>query len=196
MADSIDMTAFHDAIVHAFKEKYPDFHVQFYRGSERGEREKIPVPCMLLDCEEFEVTAEEDTGTGQIPTTWHFEAVIIIKELDVPRARFTIRAIAASVAAWLKLKRWPIPNDPDGKCFRTGAARVQGAYRDNFYQEFDQYAAWRVEWTQEINLGDNVWLEPGGLIPSHIWLGQAPDIGPGHEADYVELTKDAGPGDE
>lgn len=192
MAGSIDMIALHDAIVHEFKTRYPDFHVQFYRGSERGEKEEMPVPCILLDCEEFEVN-EDDSGTEQIPTTWSFEALIIIKELGVPRARFIIRAIAASVSSWLKLRRWEIPNDPEGRKFRTGPARVAGAYRDGFNSQLDQYAAWRVEWRQDIDLGDDYWLQPGDLIPDHIWLGMAPDIGKGHEDDYVELTKDTGP---
>lgn len=193
MAGAINIIEFHDAIVHAFKERYPDFHVQFYRGSERGEKEEIPVPCILLDCEEFEVDEDQDSGTEQLPTMWNFEALIIIKELNVPRARFTIRAIAASVATWLKLKRWEIPNDPDGKKFRTGAAHVTGAYRDGFNSQLDQYAAWRVEWRQAIDLGDDYWLQPGDLVPDHIWLGMAPNIGEGHKDDYVELTKDTGP---
>lgn len=184
MADNIDMIAFHDAIVHQLKERYPDFHIQFYRGSERGEKEQMPVPCILLDCEEFEVDEDADSGTEQLPTVWNFEALIIIKELNVPRARFTIRAIASSLATFLKLRRWNIPNDPEGKKFRTGPARVTGAYRDAFYTQLDQFAAWRVEWRQAIDLGDNIWFEPGDLVPDHVWLGQAPDIGFGHEDDY------------
>jgi hypothetical protein len=47
-------------------------------------------------------------------------------------------------------------------------------------------ALWAVTWKQTIRLGDSVWDEQG-FLPTQVYLGQAPQIGDGHEADYEPI---------
>ncbi len=92
-----------------------------------------------------------------------------------------IRKFSAAFAAWLRLKRWPGVS--------TDAAQVIGCYPDEFDPDLDQYEVWRVEWSQVLYLGTNVWTNEG-KIPTQVFVGNNPKIGTGHEADYAKLETD------
>jgi hypothetical protein len=58
---------------------------------------------------------------------------------------------------------------------------------DAFDPAFDKFEVWAVEWDQQIDLGENVWSGEG-ITPDKVLIGFSPDIGPGQEAEYSELS--------
>lgn len=188
----VDPAAIHDAMVAQLKAQFPQFKtVQFYRGAEQGERSTLPVPALLLDCDSFDLDADTDIGTGQITTTWNFEVRIIISDIRDPRSRFTIRNLAASVAQFIHMRRWLIPDGDGIKCYPTGVGKVTGAERDDFDPTLDKFEVWRVDWQQDMSIGDNVWIDPAAMRPDVLHLGITPDIGPGNEDKYWTVKPDS-----
>lgn len=173
------LDAVHDGIVAAIAAQFPDLKtVEAYRL----DRKSLPVPACLIELTEMDAVPDSDPGTNQLAVNARFEALLVIgfrQGLKNPKRE--IRKLAASVAHFVRNKRWGCP---------IGAAEVVGAYPDDFVPELDQFECWRVEWQQLIYLGEeNVWQdEPGATPPSRIFLGFVPNVGAGHEADYTEVT--------
>jgi hypothetical protein len=179
MADAvteITLDALHAAIETAIKAAFPDLQtVEFYRD-DRGDH--IPVPACLLELTEFENTPTDDAGTGQIAMNARFEARFILG-FKTPKVKLEARKLAAAFAAWLKLRRWPgVPTDE---------AQVIGAYPDDFAPELDKYEVWRVEWQQLVFLGESAWKNDGVPVTT-VFIGFAPNTGPEHIQDYVQLV--------
>ncbi len=47
---------------------------------------------------------------------------------------------------------------------------------------------WAVRWTHKVRFGTSVWA--GGATPIEVYLGQEPQVGEGHEADYERVVPD------
>jgi hypothetical protein len=170
----ITLEDLHDKITSAIQAKFPDLvTVEFYRE----DREQLPVPACLLDLLEFEDGQATDPGTGQLAVMARFEADLILG-FRTPRAKLSARVLAAAFSQFISQRRWP-------GC-PVGAAQAIHAYRNDFKPELDQYEVWTVEWRQEIHLGETVWK--GGAPPQTVFLGCTPDIGLGHEPDYVQVA--------
>lgn len=173
-----DLDALHAAIVEDIKAQFPDLQtVEFYRTDER---KGMPLPAVILDLTEFENQPDADPGTEQLAVTARFEAEIIMG-FRVPNVKREVRKFAAAFAAWMRLRRFTREN------VHTGPAQVIGCYPDDFNPELDQYEVWRVEWSTVLHLGNTVWTNEG-TIPTQVFLGQAPDIGAGHEDDYTRVV--------
>lgn len=173
----LDLDALHDAIVADIKAQFPDLQtVDFYRTDER---KGLPLPAVLLDLTEFEGEPDLDPGTEQLAVTARFEAEIIFG-FRTPNVKREIRKFSAAFAAWLRLRRWT--------GISTDAAKVIGCYPDDFNPELDNYEVWRVEWSQVLYLGNNVWTNDG-TIPTTVLAGYVPQIGIGHEDDYTVVAK-------
>lgn len=192
----IDLDTLHAAIVADIKAKFPDLRtVEFYRGegNDHDDRKTLPVPACLLNLTELEASEENDPETGQLAAIAHFEAELVIR-FTTPNAKRSIRKLAAAFAAWLHKRRWVDPNNPSKK-LPTGPAMVVGAYQDDFSsmmpgmrdKPLDQYEVWKVEWRQEVHLGESVWTDEG-VVPTTVFLGMAPEIGPSHIDDYVQIV--------
>ena len=170
----INFTTLQETIVATVKAKYPSLlAVEF----DREDREGLEIPACLLDMPEFEGASEIDPGTGQIAVMARFEAEFILG-FRTPRAKLAAREMAGAFAAFIHQARWP-----GGK---TGPAEHIHAYKSDFKPELDQYEVWCVEWRQVVHLGTSVWNNDG-IVPQ-IVFSWSPDIGNGHEADYVPLT--------
>lgn len=50
------------------------------------------------------------------------------------------------------------------------------------------FGIWAVRWTQKVRFGTSVWT--GGATPTEVYLGQEPNVGEGHEADYDRVVPD------
>lgn len=186
---NVDLAALHAAIVADIQAQFPALvTVEFYRE----DRKDLPKPACLLELTELESLPEDDPGTEQLAVMAKFEAELVIS-FRTPQAKQSIRLLAASLAAWLRLRRWNDQANP-GKKLPTGAALVIGAYQDDFAvmggqrdQAIEQFEVWRVEWQQIIHLGATVWTDEG-TTPSIVYMGQAPEVGTGNEGDYVQVS--------
>jgi hypothetical protein len=177
---NVDLDALHDAIVADIKAQFPSIQtVEFYRTEERkGGLVGLPLPAIILDLSEMEPDMEIDPGTEQLAVHARFEAEIIFG-FQTPDVKRAIRKFAAAFGAWLRLRRWT--------GVRTGPAYVTSMHRSEFNPELDQYEVWCVEWTQPVHLGDTVWTNDG-TVPTQVFAGYSPDIGAGHQGDYMKVT--------
>ena len=75
----------------------------------------------------------------------------------------------------------------------TGETRIApdlaaiGQSHDGRDHAFDNFEVWAVEWDQQVDLGANIWAGEG-VTPQTVSIGFAPDIGPGHEANYSDIS--------
>lgn len=184
----VDMATLHDAIVADIKAAFPALvTVEFYRE----DRKELPKPACLLELTELEALPDDDPGTEQLAVMAKFEAELVIG-FTTPQAKQSIRLLAAALSAWLRKRRWTnysgsTPKLPAGEC------QVIGAYQDDFTvlgrdndKGLPQYEVWRVEWQQIVHLGKTVWTDEG-VVPSQVFLGQAPAVGTGKEDEYTQV---------
>ncbi|HDR9259626.1 TPA: hypothetical protein QDB21_005648 [Burkholderia vietnamiensis] len=183
----VQVSAYQDAVVAQIQAAFPDFKtVEFDREElDRDELEGADLPAILLDLSEFEESSEDDRANGQLPMRGRIEARVIVG-YRTTRAKTAARSAAGTLAAWLRLKRFT------GANVWTEPARVIGAYRDDFAPGCDRYVVWRVEWTQVLHLGENVWQD-GGTTPSNPTYSFAPDIGLGNESSYQPVFTQGAP---
>lgn len=172
------LDAIHAGIVNAIKAKFPDLKtVEAYRL----DRKSIPTPACLIEMSEMEVDMDIDPGTEQLAVNARFEARFLIGfRQGAKNPKMEVRKLAAAFASFARLKRWGCP---------IGPADVIGCSQDDFDPELDQYECWRVDWQQVIHLGETMWTDEGSVPTPH--FSWAPEIGAGHEADYVNPEGDA-----
>lgn len=170
----IKLTELHATITAAIQAQFPGLAtVEFYRE----DRTDVTAPACLLDVPEWEGDASVDPGTGQLAVMMRFEAEFIMG-FRTPDVKLAVRELAAAFSVFLHQRRWP-----GGK---TGPAEQIHAYKSDFKPQLDQYEVWCVEWHQVVHLGDSVWTNEG-IVPTTVFLGQAPEIGTGNEAEYDQV---------
>lgn len=169
----IDLGTVHQAIIDAVAAQFPDVVTV---ADYRDDRDRLPLPAILIELEDMEGAPDEDPGTGQLAMMARFVARVIIG-FRTPTAEREIRRLAGALGAFVRLNRW---NQP------IGPAEVLVIGPDAFAPELDRYVIWRVEWQQVVHLGASVWTNEGD-IPVTVLVGVAPDIGTGHEADYQDI---------
>jgi hypothetical protein len=162
----INLDALFSVIEEEIRRQFPDFlSVEF----DREEASAPPAaPACILEMTEAEKYQDQDPGTEQLAMTCRFEARLLIA-FNQPRAKSEVRKLALAFAAWMHLRRWGMQGQP------TGPAEIIGAYRDDFSPVLDKYEAWRVEWTQEIHIGQSVWTDEGTPPAAYIRLDPAAD---------------------
>jgi hypothetical protein len=173
---AIDLDAFHAAVVAAIKAQFPIFEtVEDYPE----DRKPVTTPACLIEIEEMDADDADDAGTEQQTMKMKCAARIILG-LRTPQMRRTARKLCGSFAAFLRFNKFGQP---------VGEGRVIGAYQDAFEPELDQYEVWRVEWSHLAYFGTDVWLPDSSVIvPAGVYVGWAPDIGTGHEQDYLKVA--------
>jgi hypothetical protein len=165
----------HQVITDAIKAQFPNLStVEFYRE----DRDGVTAPACLLDMTEMENVPDDDPGTGQLAMDCRFESEIILG-FRTPGVKLEARKLAAAMAVWLRLRRWP--------GIECGPVEVIGCYPDHFNPKLDQYEVWRVEWHQVINLGVNEW-NVAGDVPTIVLGSWKPEIGQANADKYVEIS--------
>lgn len=168
------LDAVHSGIIDAINAKFPALAtVEAYRL----DRKSLRVPACLIELTSLDTFTEPDPGTEQLAVMAQFEAKFVISfKQGAANPKLEIRKLAASFAHFAKFQRWGCP---------IGPAEILGIYQDDFDPELDQFEVWRVEWQQIIHLGASVWEMPPDWIPTEVYLGFAPNIGPAHIDDYI-----------
>lgn len=171
----------HAAILSAIRERFPDLAtVDTYRL----DRQDTPMPACLINLTEMTTQDTEDPGTGQIAVEARFEAHLLVG-FKTENAHLAVRELAAALMAFARLNRWGVAGGV------IGPAMVTGAWEDDFTPALQQYECMRVEWSQIVWLGQDIWAEQGAVpVP---FYGLAPAIGKGHEADYIQLNGETPP---
>jgi len=186
MTTETDLAQLHDIIVDTLKAQFPEMNtVEFYRDDPDGRAplSAADLPACILDMTELEEDPEQEPGTDQLAARVRFEAELVLP-FRALRSKLEIRLQAVAFASYLrKRSRWPGIN-------QAGRIEAINAYRSDFQPQLDQYEVWRVEWRQLLHFGTDVWADlPGDPVtPSTVFLGQAPDIGPGNESKYDQVA--------
>lgn len=186
MTTETDLTQLHTIIVDTLKAQFPAMKtVEFYRDAtdEREQLHAADLPACILNLTELEEDPEQEPGTDQLAARFRFEAELVLP-FRALNPKLAVRLQAAAFASYLrKRSRWPGIN-------QAGRIEAINAYKSDFQPELDQYEVWRVEWRQLLHIGTDVWADlPGDPgTPTTVFLGMAPDIGPGHEPDYAQVA--------
>ena len=186
-----NLAALHQAIVEVSAAAFPGVHFEFYREDRTslpfgdGLAGHDPMAYALLDLAEFEPGDTADPGTGQQAMIAKFEAEIVMKSLPAD-ARLSVRALAAAFAAFIRKQ---VRFRPD--LVFQGQARVAGCYKSDFSPELDQYEVWRVEWMQEVWLGQGtIWMPDPSIPapPNQVLFSFVPVVGTAYEPEYKDIT--------
>lgn len=177
-----DLAALHAAIVDTSAAAFPGVHFEFYRVDRKnlpfgdGLGTNPPKAYCLLELSDMDAS-DFDPGTDQQAVGAKFEAEIIVKSLQVD-SRLLIRALAGSYAAFLRKQlRWP--------GVLNGPIKVDGCYKDDFSPELDQFEVWRVEWVQDVWMGDVSEVLPPR--PTQVLFSYVPMVGIPYEPNYIPL---------
>lgn len=178
----VDLDQLHDVIEEKLRSQFPAFKlVQFYRDEEER---KVPgqqeLPALLLELTNFDINADGDAGTEQMPLIAKFEARII-DTFNQRRAKINVRKLAAAVALYIFQNKHFTGLGPYG----VGVSALGDISEDAFFPELDRYEVWRVDFSTQIVVGENVWAE-SGETPTPVF-SYAPEIGAAHEDKYQEL---------
>lgn len=166
--NAVDLDTLHDAIKAAFTAQFEDAAVDFYPRP----GDKIGSPSIFLEIEDIVADDPDDVGTEQLAVTLMFNAYVVLSYKD-PNKK-AIKKFAASVMSYVRGRRWGQP---------VGPANVVIASPDKVIGQPDDYECMRIEFTHEAMLGADVFAGDG-VIPTEVYLGYAPDIGPPHIDDY------------
>lgn len=149
-------------------------------------RRKITVPAILVELADL-TALDPDLGTEQLRLTARLEARIILDQVPapgIPPPDLAAMQLALAIA-------WAIhqlPRQPG-----AGPVKAINIEPDQFRPDLAGYAAWRIEWTHEVWLGDSVWDVEPGEPPSEVWVGYSPRIGEEHLDDYLLVSEPEDP---
>lgn len=185
MADAIagvDFDQLHDVIEEKLRAQFPVFKlVQFYRDEEERKAPTAKeLPALFLELTSFEIDDQGDMGTEQLPLIARFEARII-DTFNQRRAKINVRKLAAGVALYIFQNKHFTQLGKYG----VGVSSVEDISEDAFFPELDRFEVWRVDFSTQIVVGENVWAE-SGVTPTPVF-SYSPEIGLGHEDKYQEL---------
>lgn len=135
-------------------------------------------PAQELEVKLASIDSANPSSTGQLTAQTRWTARVLVEEGQAD-ADLQVRDLAASVAVAV--------NEASRFGQLVGPAKVLRIGEDAALPRPAGYLAWTVEWTHEVDLGQSAW-EGTGILPSQVYLGHSPDIGPGHEPDYTEVT--------
>lgn len=176
MADAITTEVLHEGIKQALKEAFPDLETVDDYPTEKG---KIKTPAAFLNMAAIEPgDSGGDDGTERLDSVLRWEISIIMGKVPTKEVKRQTRMRAADVALWVHGNRFDL---------RVRPAEFIRAEADDFSPELSRYAPWLIEFEQSVPLGASVW-DGTAVVPTEVYVGQEPDTGPEHEADYVKVT--------
>lgn len=135
-------------------------------------KDRIALPAVFIELSDME--PGPDIGSGETTLICRFEARIIVDPILSRHCQQAVQ-LASQLAVLLRAQTWDVQVEP---------AEFVQAMQDWTKPELDGYVVWLVEWTHQLYLGVEEWPWPDEP-PGSLVFGFSPDIGPGHEADYV-----------
>lgn len=175
----VDLAALHEAIKAQVQAAFPGFAVDYYPRPE--ESFKMP-KAIYLELEEFEPSDPPQTGTEQLEVTLRWSAILVF---DYKKGnKLAIRQLAAAFAQLITNNRWGKPVGP-GVFVSSHPESFQYGHQ-NFPDQHTDYETWRVSWTHEAALGDNVW-EPMGTLVTEVFAGRGDADDPSSAIAYEQV---------
>lgn len=120
-------------------------------------RDRVRLPALFLELAELEPGT--DPGNGRVGMVCRFEAYLIVAS-EVTGHHHQVAQLVTQLVVLLRAQYWGLDH--------LEAAEFVQAGPDWTKPELDGYTVWKVEWTQQIYLGEEQWpwpdAEPGELI--------------------------------
>jgi hypothetical protein len=137
-------------------------------------------PTLLISIGSIGESESVGDGTELLPLT----VVVYVMTKDQPRlSRFE---------AALNLVESLHERVNDNNFDFDGARTAKNIAAKNLFSgdiERQKVALWAVRWTQNVLVGESL-FDDDGVVPTDLYVGITPDIGPGHEQDYVKVEVD------
>jgi hypothetical protein len=111
--------------------------------------DRVHLPALFLEL--AEVDPGTDPGSGQVGLECRMHAYIIIAS-EQPQHHHQAAQLATQLAVLLRAQYWDLED--------IDAAEFVQAGPDWTKPELDGYTVWKVEWTQQIYLGEEQWPWP------------------------------------
>lgn len=112
-------------------------------------RDRVHLPALFLELAEVEPGT--DPGNGRVGLKCRFDAYLIVAA-ELPRHHHQAAQLATQLAVLLHAQYWELDNVDVAEFVQAGA--------DWTKPELDGYTVWKVEWTQQIYLGEEQWPWP------------------------------------
>lgn len=180
----ITLRELHTAMVRSFADRYAE-QVETIGAYDpfpdvtSQDPQALVTPALLLEL--VDIAPGEDDGTERVPLrlTLAAHCILSFRTADL---QIELREFAADVLAHVRHNRWGYP----------AAARAPeqvSAQAGEFRPDLAGFDSWQVTWEQTVHVGTDVWA--GGIAPTEVYLGIAPEIGAAYVDDYVRI--DAAP---
>ncbi|MGE4296938.1 MAG: hypothetical protein AB7E47_02820 [Desulfovibrionaceae bacterium] len=133
-------------------------------------------PAVMSACLGLSVVGDPGTGERDVELVL---ASFVVSQGAADPAAVKAREIVEALVLLLAEERW-------GQANTMAPTRISA---DNLFGASGEsgVALWAVSWRQVIRIGANVWAESENPLKQAL-VGRAPNIGTGHEGDYVLVT--------
>lgn len=174
-----NFTALHDAMVQTLKDRLPLNTCEAYHPAENeeGHHTRVKSPAILVELAECKPGKPVSGGRLAFDCEFVFHCVLSTK---TDRVEIEIRNFAAAAALVLKNNRF-------GLAKSVKAPTDINLYPGVFKPGDKGFESWVVVTNQTVYLGEH--SEAYDYLPTELLLGFAPNIGPGHESDYVSSNQ-------
>ena len=171
------------AVVEAIKAKLPDLReCRPYGGRfDLTELKNISAQTPAVFVAVLRSGSNETHGDGRRTVLLNMGAYILTTDSKDHDRDVTALNLCEILQGWIPHQRFNIPN-----CADAEDVRWANLYSGNVRGQ--AIALMAVTWQQLLVIGDPENQEADPPVPATVWLGCAPNIGLGHEQDYVKVT--------
>lgn len=167
-----DLTLIHEAQVAAIKKAMPMLNqVDDYAPELLEGKTDITSPAVLLEA--VNIKPGKKLSGGRFAIIIEFAAHCILS-MKTEKVQLEIRNLATRAMQVINENRWGLDY--------AQLPRELSAFPGMFSEKLG-FESWVVSWEQEFHLGDinlgDDWL------PTKVYIGEAPQIGDAHQADYI-----------
>lgn len=174
------LEAVHDAMVATITAHFDD-RIQTVAAYNPAWDTPLNTPAVLLELENF--SEGQDLADGRVPLRCRFTAHCVLS-WETPSIQMEIRNFGAEFFQLLRRNRWGLEKDaisnPDGADAGEGEFQPKQDKKPGF-------ESWAVSWEQTVYVGADEW-ETAYPLPTAVFLGWSPEIGPDNVEKYVEIT--------
>ncbi len=136
------------------------------------------VPALFVSC--LGIPKVTNAGTEQADADAALAVFVLLGSSPGLPRDVAARNVVEALVVLVQNERWGLSG-----CGETREIRAENLYGGKI--DAQGVALWAVSWRQLLRLGASCFDE-SGTVPSHLYLGIDPDIGPDHVDDYLEVT--------
>ena len=175
-----DFTLLHQAMIDDIKGKLPSIKtVVAYDPTDEnsgGQHQSVKTPAVLIELSEMKPGTSRGDGRQAFECEFILHCILSVKTANV---QLEIRNYVAAVAKEVWRNKWGL----------SGCVELPediSAYPGVFKAGDKGFESWVVSYSQKIYLGDLPLTTE--TVPTDVFIGFSPKVGPDNQADYVEVT--------